>query len=107
MSVVADEGAGTHTRGDEALAAESVVGDRDRRAGDVQPPRQLSTRWQTVTRSEPAVEDRVAQLPVDLAGETHSSDQADVEVHRRQRTDDQLAWSSSSELALQLVLRCS
>ena len=63
---------------------EPVVGDRDGGAGDAQLRGQLAGGRQAIAGGQATVQDRPAQLPVDLAGQVLAADQADMEVHGAQ-----------------------
>ena len=88
--VVADERAGAHARGQEALAGQAVVGDGDRRPRDRQPSRQLAGRRQPIAWPEHAGDDRLAELTVDLPG------------HGRRRPT-RLTWRSTCPTVIGLV----
>ena len=76
-----DERAITDARHDEAFGAQSLIRNRDDHPGHVECGGKLATRRHAIARTERAVHNRVAHLPVDLDAEIPSSDETDVERH--------------------------
>ena len=64
----------------EALAQQPVVNRHDGRAGDVETLGELAGGGQAFTGMKPSVEDRGAELPIDLPRSVSTADEADLDV---------------------------
>lgn len=83
----AHEGPGADAGDQEALGRQAFVRDGHRVAGHLETEGELPGGRQALTRSQPAVQDRLEQLPVDAGGAVAGARQAHVQVH-----DQTLYW---------------
>jgi len=79
-----NESSGADAGCHKTLPRETVICDRNRSAGYAEAPRQFPSGREKLAGPKPAIEDRPAELPIDLRTQILAAGEIDVHVHRPQ-----------------------